>query len=297
MVSTSRIQLVSKGRQELFFRAPEFSSANHPWAGYSFEEGSSKTEPLRSHVWPRTTLFLCTGGEQGTVSFRHRGIWHEDRVRPGYLFMARSGSEIQERRATNTWPVMALQLDNSKLEQIAPDQVSAIEKSLISMRGTRDDQLSTLMQAVREEVREGCPSGRLYGESISLALLAYLASNYASPRHVGDSEVRLSPTQKRKLVEYIRANLTNNMSVSQLAGLVQMSPSHFARTFKTSFGVTPYRFVMQERIEGAKGMLATTTKLSASQVAMAFGFASQSHFVKVFRQFTGVTPKQYRAGF
>ena len=38
------------------------------------------------------------------------------------------------------------------------------------------------------------------------------------------------------------------------------------------------------------------SKLSASQVATAFGFASQSHFVKVFRQFTGVTPKQYRAG-
>ena len=43
-------------------------------------------------------------------------------------------------------------------------------------------------------------------------------------------------------------------------------------------------------------MLATT-KLSASQIAMALGFASQSHFVKVFRQFAGVTPKQYRAGF
>lgn len=75
-----------------------------------------------------------------------------------------------------------------------------------------------------------------------------------------------------------------------------MSPSHFARVFKASFGVTPYRFVMQERVEGAKAMLATTA-LSGSQVATAFGFASQSHFVKVFRQVTGVTPKQYQAGF
>jgi AraC family transcriptional regulator len=75
-----------------------------------------------------------------------------------------------------------------------------------------------------------------------------------------------------------------------------MSPSHFTRVFKATFGVSPYRYVMHERIEGAKDMLACG-KLSASEVALAFGFSSQSHFVKVFRQFTGVTPRQFRTGF
>ncbi len=74
-----------------------------------------------------------------------------------------------------------------------------------------------------------------------------------------------------------------------------MSTSHFSRVFKASFGATPYRFIMFERIEEAKHMFATT-KLSGSQIAIALGFSSQSHFVKVFSQFMGVTPKQYRAG-
>ena len=294
-MSTSRIQMTLQGRRASFLSPPELSSADHPWAGYLFEESESPNVSVARHYWQRTTLFLCTGG-QGTNHWKHRGIWHEDRVRPGSLFIARAGSEIEARWATSSWPTMALQLDNAKLAHMAPDQVSAIENSLVSALATYDDRLAALMQAVREEVREGCASGRLYGEAISLALLAYLAGRYATPGPSEGCDTCLSPTEKRRLVDYIRENLIGSISVTELAGLMQMSASQFSRVFKTSFGVTPYRFVMRERVEGAKAML-LDAKLSASQVSAAFGFASQSHFVKVFRQVTGVTPKQYRAGF
>jgi AraC family transcriptional regulator len=146
------------------------------------------------------------------------------------------------------------------------------------------------------EVKEGCASGRLYGESLSIAFLAYLASRYASPKLPTGRPRGLSPAETRTLVAYIRERLVSNISVTELAGLVQMSPSHFARIFKTSFGMTPYQFVMRERIAGAKDLF-SSTNLSASQVATEIGFSSQSHFVKVFRQFAGVTPKQFKAGF
>jgi AraC family transcriptional regulator len=286
--------MISQGRRVSFFGAPDLSSADHPWAGYLFEETKTPNESVSRHSWHRTTLFLCTGG-QGTNYWKHRGIWHEDRIQPGSLFIARADSEIQARWAINSWPTMVLQMDNSKLAHMAPDQVNAIENSLVSAMSTFDDRLAALMQAVREEVREGCASGRLYGEAISLSLLAYLAGAYATSWRRDDRETRLSPAQKRSVVDYIRANLNANISVTELAGLVQMSPSHFARVFKMSFGASPYRFVMRERVDGAKDML-KGTKMSSSHIATAFGFSSQSHFVKVFRQFTGVTPKQYKAG-
>jgi len=293
-VSASRIQMISKGRRVALPGEPDFRSVEHPWAGFPFEEAQNSTVPIPSHCWRRTTLCVCTRG-QGVTHWKHRGIWHQHHVQRGSVFMVRGNAEIDAVWSENSWRFMLLQLDTSKIEHLALDEVTAIEKSLSSAQTTEDEQLTALMLAMGQEVRDGCASGRLYGESISLALLAYLASNYASPRHTGDSGTRLSPVQRRKLVDYIQANLTSNISVTELAGLVQMSPSHFARTFKASFGVAPYRFVMRERIEGAKYML-TSTKHSASQVAIAFGFASQSHFVKVFRQFTGVTPKQYKAG-
>ncbi len=294
-MSTSRIQLIANGRRVPFLAAPVLSSADHPWAGYLFEESNGPNAPISRAAFLKTTLFLCTGG-QGIAHRKHRGVWNNHHIRPGSVFIVRRDTEIQAAWTSNPWPTMLLQLDHSKFQHVAPHEVDAIEKSLASALTTDDERLATLMLAMREEVLEGCPSGRLFGESVSLALLGYLAGKYATPRPADPVEAGLSPAQKRALVDYVRASLAGNISVTELAGLVHMSASHFAHVFKASFGVTPYRFVMQERIEGAKDMLART-ELSASQIAMAFGFSSQSHFVKVFRQFAGVTPKQYKAGF
>ncbi len=290
---TSRIQMLSKGRRVPFLTAPDFSSADHPWAGYLMEESNGQNEPISRGCFLKTTLFLCAGG-QGIAHRRHRGAWERNRIKPGSVFMVRRDTEIQAAWTTNSWPTLLLQIDNAKFQHIAPEEVRAVETSLVSALTTSDHRLAALMMAMRDEIRDGCTSGRLYAESISLALLAYLSGRYATPRPLDNCDTSLSRGQRRKLVDYIRANLIGNISVTELATLVQMSPSHFARVFKASFGITPYRFVMQERIEGAKGMLAGT-KLTASEVAVAFGFASQSHFAKVFRQFAGVTPKQYKA--
>jgi AraC family transcriptional regulator len=194
---------------------------------------------------------------------------------------------------SNRLPMMVLQLDNSKWWNMAPEDILSIDKYLDPAQVTSDERLATLMAIMCDEVKEGCPSGKLFGEAISLALLAYLAARYAPVGQTNNCETSLSPAQKSVVVDYIRSNLSNNIAVTDLARSVQMSPSHFTRLFRAAFGVTPYRFVMHERIEGAKAMLAST-QLSASDVASAYGFASQSHFTKVFRQFAGVTPKQYK---
>ncbi|HVZ03813.1 MAG TPA: AraC family transcriptional regulator [Hyphomicrobium sp.] len=285
--------MISDGRRTPFFK-PRFDSknANYQWTGYDFEEAESPNEPLQSHSWSKTTLLYVKGGD-ASLNWKHRGVWHMDRIRSGTVTIIRRDAEIQSAIPSGSIPMMVLQLDNSKLRQVAPDDVLTIDKSLETAQVTNDLQLATLMSAMSEEVRAGCPSGRLFAESISLALLAYIVSRYAAPGRTDARELSLTSAQRRILVEYIQENLTSNISVNELAGLVHMSPSHFTRVFKAAFGMTPYRLVMHTRIEGAKNML-VNTKHSASHVAAAYAFASQSHFTKVFRQFTGMSPKQYR---
>lgn len=291
---TRGIQFNANGRREPFFRTPNFRSSDHSWAGFSFEEAQGQGEPLPRHSWTKTTLLYVTGGVS-SLRWKHRGIWSTDPIQRGTVSIVRRDVEIDSAVPSTSFPMMVMQLDNSKLHHLAPEQVLTIDKFLVSAQVTRDFRLAELLSAMGDEVKEGCISGRLYGESISLALLAYLAGRYATPQPVDGSKKCLSPAQKRSLVDYIRANVFSNISVMDLAGMVQMSPSHFARMFKSSFGATPYQFVMRERVEVAKGLFAYT-QLTATQVAMELGFSSHSHFLKVFRQFTGITPKQYKAG-
>lgn len=287
-----RIELQSRGQRFAFFEAPDVTSTDHPWAGFHFEESSGPNAPVSRACFTKTTIFLCTGG-QGVAHRRHRGIWDRNAIAPGSVFIVRANTEIQSAWTTNPWPTMLLQLDCSKFKQLAPEQALSIEGSLISALTAIDHRLAGFMLAMRDEVRAGCPSGSLYAESLSIALLAYVAGKYAPPPGRSAAIASLSATQRRALHKHIREHLSENITVSELAALAQMSASHFTRVFKTTFGATPYQYVMRERVTAAKQMLAEA-QLNSSQIAMCLGFSSQSHFVKVFRQFTGATPKQYQ---
>ena len=75
-----------------------------------------------------------------------------------------------------------------------------------------------------------------------------------------------------------------------------MSPQHFANLFRRSTGRAPYEYVVHERIERAKSLLAETTE-PLMDVAFEAGFANQSHFTDVFHRLTGITPRKYRQRF
>jgi AraC family transcriptional regulator len=96
----------------------------------------------------------------------------------------------------------------------------------------------------------------------------------------------------RRVLEYIEAHLEQDLLLRDLAKVADLSPYHFARTFKRSVGSSPHRYVLRRRIERAKYHLAAG-ELSLAAVALACGFGSQSHFTAHFRAATGLTPRQF----
>ena len=99
-------------------------------------------------------------------------------------------------------------------------------------------------------------------EALSIVLAHELVRASAGPRRVQPhARGGLAAWQQRTVVEYVEANLAEPISLAKLAQLIHLSPYHFCRTFKQSFGVPPHRYHTSRRIERAKALLANARLL------------------------------------
>jgi AraC family transcriptional regulator len=99
--------------------------------------------------------------------------------------------------------------------------------------------------------------------------------------------------QLQQAIDYIHAHLNRDLSLAELASVVNISPTYFASLFKKVMGISPHQYVIQQRVEQAKLML-LKTDLAIADIALQVGFSSQSHLTQQFKRLTGVTPKQVR---
>ena len=102
----------------------------------------------------------------------------------------------------------------------------------------------------------------------------------------------LAAWQQRLVGSYIEEHLSEHIALATLASLVRLSPYHFSRAFKQSFGVPPHRYHTYRRIERAK-LLLERHVLSVTDVGLSLGFNETSTFTTTFRKVTGLTPSRY----
>jgi AraC family transcriptional regulator len=117
--------------------------------------------------------------------------------------------------------------------------------------------------------------------------------------HTGEPDAKpearggLAAWQERTVAAYIEDNLAEPISLGTLAQLARLSPYHFSRAFKQSFGAPPHRYHTTRRIERAKALLAKPAQ-SVTEIGFAMGFSEASSFTAAFRRTTGLTPSSYR---
>lgn len=127
------------------------------------------------------------------------------------------------------------------------------------------------------------------------ALSIYTQGGERTTRQVNGQAVsgQFSRAKKRALANRIEENLAQPLDLATMSEWTSLSPYHFARLFRASFGLAPYQYVQEQRLLQAKHLLhRRSAKITA--VALECGFTDHSQFSRAFRKRFGMSPSQYR---
>jgi AraC family transcriptional regulator len=137
-------------------------------------------------------------------------------------------------------------------------------------------------------------TGSLALDQFSLVVGAHVVKTYAGLPPLGVTKRGgLAPWQGRRAAEMIRERLDGNIHLSDMARECGLSVSHFTRAFRTSFGMSPYRWLLERRIDRAKALL-VTSDVSIADIALQSGFSDQAAFTRAFGRIVGDSPARWR---
>jgi AraC family transcriptional regulator len=158
-----------------------------------------------------------------------------------------------------------------------------------------DQNIVAVLQAMTADLDAGSPAGRLYGECLANALAVYLLNRYTVRRYTPvPYKGGLPGFCLKRVLDHIRDNLEQDLSLAQLAAIAGMSPHYFAELFKKSTGYAPHRYVLVQRIERAKQDLRNTGR-TIIEVGLDVGFKNPTHFARMFRKFVGTSPSRFQS--
>jgi AraC family transcriptional regulator len=277
------------------------SSEELGWDGFTvrtFDE-PPVMEHWRAPDSPALTLVMVTHGVMEVEQRRLDGPWDAHTLHPGDLFLRPPGRPPYELRwwAGSPAPMRTMHL------QVQPAvvlrSVAALQRgdpagyAPIERVGLRDPLLAHLCVTLAAMLAHATPTEGVAAQTVVQLVLAHILRHQSIRGAPAERPRRLSAPQLQRVIDYIQSNLAHPLSLEALATQAGYSPYHFARLFREATGESPYQFVLRQRVEQAQHLL-RAGRLPLLDVALACGFASQSHMTRLFRQQLGVTPGAYQ---
>jgi AraC family transcriptional regulator len=292
-VPIRRINIDGGGRNfPLVPHLPLLSSASHEWDGFLLERHLSNGFEVPKHSHSSILLSM-----QLNASLRLG--WKSEQG--GQSAVVDAGSLTLHGAAGcngSTWEGaynrVLLELDHKHLEHLIEGRVAGARVEIAERWSFKDSRLEHLLKTLYVELCEGSPAGRLFGEQVGNAVAMLLAKQYSVIRpDVYGSGGQIPSSRLKKVFDYVETCLHQEIHLSELASTAAMSPYYFARLFKNSTGVSPHQYVIQRRIDRAKGML-RHSKMSIFEIGIRVGYADAKHFRTLFRREVGLSPNDYR---
>lgn len=185
---------------------------------------------------------------------------------------------------------LRLHFDGSQLESLLGEDLRrGSDADPVLLR--YDDRVARCASLLAQECGPDATGVRLFGEGLTTALMALLFGQGRA--RTRDQRIGLSRPQLTRVLDYFHAHLSADVHLDSVASLTGLSQSQFARAFKASTGISPYRWFLNARVKHAQALL-LGGRLGLADIAVRVGFADQSHFTRAFRRATGTTPADWR---
>jgi AraC-like DNA-binding protein len=134
----------------------------------------------------------------------------------------------------------------------------------------------------------------VFVERAALAFDAHLSSRLTFSRAPCMERGGLARWQQERASELLLRHPSRSVPLNELADVCRLSVSHFVRAFRKSTGLPPHRWLVVRRVNLCKDLLVADRRRPLADIALACGFADQSHFTRTFSRIAGMTPGAWR---
>jgi AraC family transcriptional regulator len=205
-------------------------------------------------------------------------------------------NEISGSRWSHNSLCMHLYLQPTFVSNLISTNFAAEEVLFKPLIGCKDPIIKNLLELFKQEFALNGLTDLLYTEALATVLSLHLIRAYADKQPIKIiHEVYEYRSQLAEIIDYIEQNLDQEITIQALAERAQLSISVFAHSFKKIMAISPYQFIITQRLERARKLLLDRdANLPISTICQQCGFSSPSAFATRFRQKYGVSPAKYR---
>ncbi|WP_405453384.1 helix-turn-helix domain-containing protein [Streptomyces erythrochromogenes] len=247
---------------------------------------------------PDTHVLVVHTGASATLSWHMDGTAHRARFHMGEALVNPAG-HVSRPRWHDEVGLLLLSLDPQWLDAQARESGARPHGTLELAPDFHftDPLLTLLVQRLAAEYEAPGPVNSLYAESLVQAAAAILLRRNTAGHGRGlgpglGPDPRGSGLPARRMAElrdYIHVHLGRRITLDELSAVAGVSSAHLNRLFRASLGESPHQYVLRQRVERAQNALLHSDD-SIADIAVAHGFADQSHLTRVLRRATGLTP-------
>lgn len=268
------------------------SSYEVGWDGLNLIYEREPADEIPESWFAQHLILICLDDVQ--ANFMLKGNWYTEYYTNGDIIIFPASQPFPRTQVDREFTLIDLYLEPTVLISAVAESVDTDKIELVPQMKLSDPLIQHMGLALKAELEAGGADSRLYAESMATALAVHLLRRYSVyTLTIKDYTGGLPKYKLRAVVNYINEHLDKNLTLAELAFVVQMSPHYFSSLFKQSTGYSPHQYVTKCRIEKAKQFL-RGREFTIVEICHLVGFESQSHFTRVFRQYTKMTPKAYR---